>query len=102
MRMKRRRMYEKCLRWMVTQHDDGVECLATPTIYEWWNRNDRYGITMQQLTNILGKRPEIDRNDEDARVRSVTGSSYIVALWMVHPNHRQAWRAKRETARDED
>ena len=95
-------MHEKCLRWLVTQHDDGVDAVATPTIYEWWNRNDRYGITMQQLTNILGKRPEYDRMPEDARVTSIGGHNYPVALWLVAPKYREVFRAKRETVLDED
>lgn len=88
---------------MVRKHDTGIEYLDTEVLYQWWNRQTRWGITMCQLTNIISKSAHIDRAPFDTiPVYGWGERKYSLALWCVHPHHRATFRAKRETENDED
>ena len=94
MRIKHKETYLRMLRWMVSQHDEGVDWIDTQSIYEWWNRTTRNGVVMHQLVNYLGKGKEIDHP-------LALGGRYRVCLWRVHPHHIADHRMKRETHKDE-
>lgn len=104
MRIRHRETYKRMLRWLVSQHDDGVPWVDTETIYQWWNRQTKQGCTMGQLVNYLGKGKEIDKSPDKVYIAHpglMYGAGYMVCLWRVHPHYIRQWRAKRETKNDE-
>ncbi len=103
MRIKHKETYLRMLRWMIAQHDAGVDWIDTQSIYEWWNSATRNGVVMQQLTNYLGKGKEIDKHPDGVMIPHplYLGGSYRVCLWRVHPHYMDRYRAKRETHKDE-
>lgn len=98
------RTYQRMLRMMVRHHDSGTEYLDTEFLYQWFNAQTKHGVTMNQLTNIIGKSSHIDRAPWNTEpVYGIQGGrKYSLALWCVHPHHREAFRAKKETKNDED
>ena len=103
MRIRHRETYTRMLRWLVSQHDSGVEWVDTQAIYEWWNRTTKNGVVMNQLVNYLAKGKEVDKHIEKIRIPHPLryGSDYMVCLWRVHTHYEADFRAKRETYKDE-
>ena len=54
-------------------------------IKDWVCLNSKYGLTSNQLGNILAKGPDFDKVDEWATRHAVTGSTWRETVWEVRP-----------------
>ena len=54
-------------------------------IKDWVNLNSKYGLTSNQLGNLLSKGRDFDKVDQWQIRESVTGSTWKETVWEVRP-----------------
>ena len=57
--------------------------MNTRRIYEYINENDKHGIQITALSNVLSKNPEFVQTHTE-RVKSMTLSSYTLIVWQAN------------------